>query len=212
MKRKYLYQQKLSDMNTLLVSADFNIQGFSASRIIFDDSDLVSMDVNCRVGGKLIATTLMFTFAKFNDLLRFSGESGEKLQLIVSDKLVSNEAMPYIIDLKAEPLVFTTCRLDLSYLLTGDDSCFSVEEVLPLSLIQQAKNLRMNIADFRHVQLQQDSPLNAALLEVATLYRYYMGLKELNLTDEHAREKAGLKNEKLFRIAFHAAKSAKVSL
>ncbi len=210
MKRKYLYQQKLIDMNSLLVIADYNVQGFSASRIIFDDSDLVSMDVSCRIGGKLIRTTFMFTFSKFNDLLRFSGESGEKLQLKVSDKLVSDEAMPYIIDLQHEPLVFTTCRLDLTYLLAGDDSCFSVEEVMPLSLVQQARNLRMNIADFRHVQLQQDSPLNAALIEVATLYRYYMGLKELNLSDEHAREKAGLKNEKLFRIAFHAAKSAKV--
>ncbi len=210
MKRKYLYQQKLHDMNSLSAIADYNVQGFSASRIIFDDSDLVSMDVSCRIGLKLIRTTFMFTFSKFNDLLRFSGESGEKLQLKVSDKLVSNEAMPYIIDLQQEPLVFTTCRLDLTYLLAGDDSCFSVEEVLPLSLVQQARNLRMNIADFRHVHLQQDSPLNAALLEVATLYRYYMGLKELNLSDEHAREKAGLKNEKLFRIAFHAAKSAKV--
>ena len=167
------------------------------------------MDVNCRIGEQLTLTTFMFTFGKFNDLLRFAGESGEKLQLMVSDKLMGIEEKPYIIDLKETPIVFTTCNLELSYLVAEDDSCFSVDEVIPLSLIQQAKNLRSNMADFKDVTLHNETSLNLALKEVATLYRYYMGLKELNLSEEHAREKAGLCNEKLFKIAYHAAKTIK---
>jgi hypothetical protein len=199
----------LNDMKNTFVKTDFKIQGFQADRIIFDDSDLVSMDVTCRMNGQLLATTFMFTFSNFNDLLRFSGESGDKLQLTVSDKLMSDGEKPYIIDLQQEPIVFTTCSLDLCYLIADDTTCFSVEDVMPISLVQQAKNLRINMADFSNVHLSSDSSLNIALNEVATLYRYYEGLKELNLTDEHAREKAGLKNEKLFKIAFYAAKNVK---
>ena len=180
-------------MKNTFVKSDFKIQSFGTVRIIFDDSDLVSMDVQCRINGTMTDTTLMFTFSKFNDLLRFSGESGEKLQLTVSDKLMSEDEKPYIIDLLSEQLVFTTCSLDVCYLIESDHSCFSVEDVTPISFVQQAKNLRMNIADFTDVHLQNDSSLNHALKEVATLYRYYTGLKELNLSDEHAREKAGLK-------------------
>lgn len=193
-------------MHRTFVKADFSATAFRATRILFDDSDLVSMEVECRVDGHMQRTTFLFSFCRFNDLLRFSGESGERLQLRVSDKLVSEEKQPYVIDLTEDPIVFTTCRLDLTYLIEGDHSCFSVEEVMPLSLVQQARNLRMNTADFGGVNLQSDSTLNAALYEVATLYRYYLGLRELNLSEEHAREKAGLRNDKLFRIAFHAAK------
>jgi hypothetical protein len=196
-------------MKNTFVKSDFKIQSFSTVRIIFDDSDLVSMDVRCRINGTMTDTTLMFTFSKFNDLLRFSGESGEKLQLTVSDKLMSEDEKPYIIDLSNGQLVFTTCSLDVCYLIESDLSCFSVEDVTPISFVQQAKNLRMNMADFTDVHLQNDSSLNHALNEVATLYRYYTGLKELNLSDEHAREKAGLKNEKLFKIAFFAAQTLK---
>lgn len=194
-------------MNNTFIKSDFKIQSFGASRIIFDDSDLVSLDVKTRIDGQLLETTLMFTFTKFNDLLRFSGEIGEKLQLTVSDKLMSTDEKPYIIDVSNEPFVFTTCSLDICYLIEGDDSCYSVEDVTPISFIQQAKNLRINIADFNDVHLQKEATLNLALNEVATLYRYYIGLKELNLSDDHAREKAGLKNDKLFKIAFYASKS-----
>lgn len=193
-------------MHRTFVKADFSATAFRATRILFDNSDLVSMEVECRVEGHMQGTTFLFSFSRFNDLLRFSGESGERLQLRVSDKLVSDEQQPYLIDLKEEPIVFTTCRLDLNYLIEADRSCFSVDDVMPLSLVQQARNLRINTSDFGGVNLQSDTTLNAALREMATLYRYYLGLRELNLSEEHAREKAGLRNDKLFRIAYHAAK------
>ena len=88
------------NMKHTLVQANFKIQAFEMNRVIFDDSDLVSMEIKCRIDDQLVNTTLLFTFGKFNDLLRFSGESGEKLQLLVSDKLLSNEERPYIIDFK----------------------------------------------------------------------------------------------------------------
>ncbi len=196
---------KLNMKNTF-VQADFKIQAFEMKRVIFDDSDLVSMDVKCRVGDELMNTTLLFTFSRFNDLLRFSGESGEKLQLMVSDKLLSNEERPYIIEAS---LIFTACSIGLSYLIADDATCFSAEEIMPISFLQQAKNLRVNIKDFNDVHIDSKIQLNQALQEIATMYRYYLGLKELNLNETSAREKAGLSNDKLFKIAYHAAESIK---
>jgi hypothetical protein len=193
-------------MKQTFVTTDFNVQAFSISQVIFDDSDLVSLQVNCRIREKLMSTTFLFTFSKFNDLLRFSGDNGEKLQLLVSDKLLSqSNERPHIIDLSNQPLVFSICQLDMCYLIDGDDTCFSIEEVSPLSYIQQAKNLRNNIRDFNTVQLENKTQLNQALIEMASMYRYYLGLKELNLNDASAREKAGLQNEKLYKMAFCAS-------
>ena len=89
-------------MKNVFVKAGFKIDAFSTSKIIFDDSDLVSMNVKCRVNNIFSETTLLFTFSKFNDLLRFSGAVGEIVQLKVSDKLLSNEEQPYVIDLSNE--------------------------------------------------------------------------------------------------------------
>ncbi|MBK7762798.1 MAG: hypothetical protein IPI46_05415 [Bacteroidetes bacterium] len=197
-----------TDMKTqTFIKPDFNIQAFSIERIIFDDSDLVSIDIHCRLLDKFTKTTLLFTFSKFNDLLRFSGSNGEKLQLMVSDKLLSNDEKPYILQLKDAELIFSTCALDISFLLADDASCFNVEEVSPLSYLQQAKNLRTNMQDFNSIRLDDKIAINHILKEIATMYRYYKGLKELNLNENAAREKSGLQNDKLFKIAFHAASS-----
>jgi hypothetical protein len=56
------------------------------------------------------------------------------------------------------------------------------------------------------VQLHNQTSLkHTQLQEMASMYRYYKGLTELNLSEEAAREKAGLLNEHLFKLAFHAS-------
>lgn len=197
------------NMKNTFVQANFNIQAFEVKRVIFDDSDLVSMEVKCRIEDQLMNTTLLFTFSKFNDLLRFSGESGERLQLLVSDKLLSNEERPYIIDAGEQRLIFTACRIQLTYLIADDTSCFSADDIMPIPFLQQAKNLRINIKDFNDVHIDPKIQLNHALQEIATMYRYYIGLKELNLNEDSARAKAGLSNDKLFKLAYHAASESK---
>jgi hypothetical protein len=192
-------------MKNTLVKTAFKVDAFSTSKIIFDETDLVSLNVKCRVNNIFSETTLLFTFSKFNDLLRFSGVVGEKVQLKVSDKLLSNEEQPYIIDLINEQIIFTTCALELVYLLEGDCTCFCVEEITPLSFLQQTKNLRTNMRDFHSVELKNDFQQNLTLIEFAQMYFYYKGLIELNISENAAREKAGLQNDKLFKMAYCAA-------
>lgn len=193
-------------MKQTFLKTDYKIQAFSINRVIFDDSDLVSLTINCRLQDELKSTTLLFTFSKFNDLLRLSGEVGEKLQLLVSDKLLgSSDNRPHIIDLTHQPLVFSVCQLELSHLIDEDDTCYSVEEILPLSYLQQAKNLRANVRDFNHVQLDNRKQFTDTLQEISAMYRYYLGLKELKVNENIAREKAGLLNDKLFKMAYCAS-------
>lgn len=192
-------------MENTFVQTDFKMNAFKANKIIFDDTDLVSMDIKCKLNEQWIHTTLLFTFRKFNDLLRFSGATGEKLQLLVSDKLLFAKEKPYIIDVETESFIFSNCNLDLYYLIADDISCFSVEEVTPMPYLQQIKNLRKNISDFTDVHIHNQSSLKNTLQEMASMYRYYEGLKDLNLSEEAAREKSGLLNEHLFKLAFHAA-------
>lgn len=192
-------------MENTFVQTDFKMNAFKANKIIFDDSDLVSIDIKFKLNDKWVDTNLLFTFKKFNDLLRFSGNTGEKLQLLVSDKLLFAKEKPYVIHLENESFVFSNCSLVLYYIIEEDMSCFSVEEVIPIPYLQQVKNLRKNIADFADVHLNNQSAIKNTLAEMASMYRYYEGLKGLNLTEIAAREKAGLLNEHLFKLAYHAS-------
>lgn len=194
-------------MISSIVPQVFLTDAFMCHRVVFDESDLVSLHTTCRIDQQLKKTILLFTFSAFNDLLRFSGKTGEELQLIVSDKLWSKEEAPYIIELGEEGPVFTTCRLQLSELIRFDDSCYSVDQLFPLSFVQRARKLRFDIADFGKATLQQNEMVNHAMKKAAAMYRYYQGLLELNISEEAAREKAGLKNETLLKMAFQAAKT-----
>lgn len=57
----------------------------------------------------------------------------------MSDKLLSNHEKPYILQLKDAELIFSTCALDISFLLADDASCFNVEEVNPLRIYNKPK-------------------------------------------------------------------------
>jgi hypothetical protein len=179
---------------------------FKLAKICFDKSDIVSVEAACTINHTLENTTLLFSFSVFNDLLRLGGLMSEKLQLAICDKLTSHEPTPYTIDITHDPLVFTNCALYLSMLLPSQNICYSVDDIMPLSIIQQAKYLKENIRNFNTCTLQKNDGLNNTLQEIANQYGYYKGLVELDITEECAREKAGLLNDTLFKIAYFASK------
>lgn len=181
------------------------IQALRITQIIFDESDLVSIKATARIKNQLIDTDLLLSFRQFNDLLRFTGQPGEDLQLEISDKLDSNDKNLYLIDLKDKEVVFTTVKLKISLLTQEDQHTFVVDDVQPLSFLQQAKNLKTNIRDFHLGKLEHNKMLKGELLRIAKMYRYYKGLLSLNIKEEEARRHAGLENDKLFQLAFMAS-------
>lgn len=185
-------------------------EAFRIHQIIFDHSDLVSIDCTARIQQEVKTCTLLFTFSVFNDFLRLSGQSGAYLQQIVCDKLLGKEEPPYILSFDESPLLFTNCELEVSYLLPQDTSCFSVEKVKPISFLVQAQYLKRNIRDFGMAHLAGQGLLRNAMQDLASVYRYYRGLLELNVNEHAAREKSGLLNEKIFKMAYYAADSMPV--
>lgn len=181
------------------------IQAIRISQIIFDESDLVSIKGTVRIKEQLTPVDLLLSFQQFNDLLRFTGQPGEDLQLEIADKLDTNDKSLYLIDLNDKEVVFTTVKMKISLLTNEDDNTYVVDEVQPLSFLQQAKNLKRNIRDFKLGKLENNKMLKSELLRIAKMYRYYKGLLTLNIKDDEARRHAGLENDKLFQLAFIAS-------
>lgn len=181
------------------------IQALQILQIIFDDSDLVSLKAKVRGSNQIQAMDLLLSFQQFNDMLRFIGQLGEDLQLEISDKLNTNDKNLYVIDLSAKDVVFTTVKLKVSLLTTEDENTYVVDDLQPLSFLQQAKNLKMNIRDFEMGKLENNRNLKSELLRIAKMYRYYKGLLTLNINELEARRHAGLENDKLFQLAYIAS-------
>ena len=180
------------------------IQALQITQIIFDDSDLVSLKAQVRVGALIQSMDLLLSFQQFNDMLRFTGRTGEDLQLEISDKLNSNDKNLYVIDLRSKSVVFTTVKLNISLLTGEDENTFVEDDIQPLSFLQQAKYLKKNIRDFEMGKLENNRLLKSELLRIAKMYRYYKGLLSLNINEQEARKHAGLENDKLFQLAFIA--------
>lgn len=192
-------------MTNTFITQQEDIQALHISQIIFDESDLVSLKAEARMNGQLQSLNLLLTFRQFNDALRFSGQIGETLQLEISDKLASNDKSLYIINLQDKQVIFTTVSLKISPLTQEDENTYVVDEVLPLSFVQQAKNLKQNIRDFHQGKLEKNNMLKSELMRIAKMYRYYRGLLSLNINEQEARRHAGLENDKLFQLAFMAS-------
>ncbi len=181
------------------------IQAFQIDQIIFDDSDLVSLKAHVRIENVIRPMDLLLSFKQFNDMLRFTGKIGEDLQLEISDKLNTNDKNLYVIDVSDKTVVFTTVKLKISLLTERDQATYVVDEIQPLSFLQQAKNLKKNIRDFEMGKLENNKMLKSELLRIAKMYRYYKGLLTLNINEQEARKHAGLENDKLFQLAFIAS-------
>lgn len=196
-------------MKMMLNTGTKQVNSLQCMQITFDKYDVVSMKALCVIDNELQESTLLFSFTLLNDLMRLSGKVGEIIQQEVCNKLWSNEPQPYIINYAQHDIFITTCALQVSTLIAYDTSCYSVESVLPLSILQQTKNLRINLKYFPGANISQQHTNNVFMVEIAKMYSYYAGLIDLNIHEQAAREKAGLQNDNLFKIAYCAAKQLK---
>jgi len=192
-------------MTNTFIPQKEEIQALHITQVIFDDSDLVSLKAESRIAGHIRSLDLLLSFQQFNNMLRFTGRAGEEIQLEISDKLNTNDKNLYVIDLAKKSVVFTTVKLSISLLTEEDNHTYVVDDLQPLSFLQQAKNLKNNIRDFDMGKLENNRLLKNELLRIAKMYRYYKGLLTLNINDTEARKHAGLENDKLFQLAFMAS-------
>jgi hypothetical protein len=195
---------------------EFDINGFTASHLIFDQSHYATIWAKCRFNGKLQEMHLIVSFEKLNDILRFSGKKGEEILLAMVDKMMLNTAPPYMLDFKellGTDAIFTNIKLKVNEvsndnILSTDAKCCLINEVWPINIIEQAKNLEQHGKDFQSTAILSESLMIQSMHQLADRYLYYLGLLELELSEEAAKSRAQLSDIRLFVMAKNAAQIA----
>jgi hypothetical protein len=195
-------------------SPNLSSTGICISHIIFDDTDNITLWAKTRIGGQLQTVHLVANVATLNDMLRYSGTKGEQILLAMADAIIQNENPPYVVALKqllGHDAVLTSCKL---HLIKAEDvipetmpentpSCWWIEQVTPLTVVAQAQHLNQHIKDFGDADVINvvSAHYKLNVTQLAKQYQYYLGLLELDINDDAAREKSGLMDERLFTVA-----------
>lgn len=175
-------------------------------QIIFDHSEWVSLWGYMICEGKKEKMDFVVSFELFNKLLRLSGEEGDRIQMLVVEKIEHGIEEPTVIDLEdkyGQPLHLNQCRLEVG--VTGvekkeggwmeDPSCLSIEAVTPL--IDKVQGQPSH-------QLLCRQHLTICHRLLANSYKLYLGYRELGFDDETALQKAELMDDLKFRMAYYA--------
>lgn len=175
-------------------------------QIIFDHSEWVSLWGYMVIDGHKEKMDFVLSFDLFNKLLRLSGEAGDRIQMLVVEKLEAGIEEPTLIDIEehyGQPQQFNQCRLEVG--VTGierkdggwmeDPNCLSIEEVIPL--VEKATS-----QPSRQLLCKQNlSKCNDIL---ANLYKLYLGYRELDFEEEVALQKSELMDNLKFKMAYFA--------
>lgn len=197
-------------MKTNIATPEFDINGFSATHIIFDNSHYATIWAKCRIANQLQDVHMILSFDKLNDMMRFAGANGEKILLSMVDEMMQKTQPPYMIVLKeviGSDIAFTSVRLKVSkgYMenvhLQSTRECLFIEEVWPINIIHQAKNLAQHTKDFQNISVVSDSVIHTSLSQLKEMYTYYLGLMELDIAEASCRVKANLEDDRLFAMA-----------
>lgn len=195
-------------MNPIINQPQLHITGLRIHEIIFDDSNIARIKGDAFAANELHTVSLCMEFSQLNDYLRFSGEAGDTTLQAMVDALINTEKPPYAINVAAilgKKNIFTQCEIVINALpiSTSLDSYFQVVDICPINLIQQSKNLQIHLKHFGYAQLTQQLNTNPAksITNLRSQYAYYLGLLELDIRDDAAREKAQIVDERLFKMA-----------
>jgi len=188
------------------------LHAISIGQIIFDASEWVSIWGFMVHGGSSSRMDFILTFDQLNKLLRLSGEPGDKVQMLLVTELeryrasLNDGQQPVLVDLTEHfdgPVLFDTCRIEVSP--TGiqdaggqwrtDPNCLSIDEISPLieravPMLSVAAASRRNMEQCREVLIK--------------LYELYLGYLEIGFDDDSALEKAELKDDLKFKMAYYS--------
>lgn len=182
------------------------LEEIAISQIIFDHSEWVSLWGYMTRRGDQNRMDFILNFDTLNRLLRFSGKTGDKIQMLLVEKIEKGLEEPSVIDLEevfGKPQVLNQCRIEVS--LTGienkegrwveDPNCLSIDEVLPLLEKKGPGLSQQSISKQNFTQC----------LEILTCsYELYLGYQEIGMDEEMALKKAELEDDLKFKMAYYA--------
>lgn len=186
-----------------------SLNEIAIGQIIFDESEWVSAWGFMVHKGRKSRMDFILTFDQLNKLLRLSGPVGDQVQMLLVDKLEHEQREgeePAFLDLAAhfgEAVVFNSCHIQVSQ--TGiqdsegrwrtDPNCLSIDEISPVLQVT-APVLSVEAASRRN--------MNQCAAVLIKLYELYLGYLEIGFDDDSALEKAELKDDLKFKMAYYS--------
>jgi len=176
---------------------------FEASDIIFDDSNDVTVYgmAGFEDGDEEIILSLDFT--NLNELLSSAGDDGKRVAEKIGDVLSkTDDAYPVSIDLYDildHSLVIDTLEMRIYHAMeeNGEEGWEETEE--NIYFLDEFDELdEDDLEMYKHKR-----KLNQHLETLSSGFEYYESLKEIGFSEEDARNKAGLTDPFLFKLALH---------
>lgn len=182
------------------------IEAIAISQIIFDHSEWVSV-WGCIISRKSrIRMDFILTFDMLNKLLRYSGETGDKVQMLLVEKFEKGIEEPTVLDLEellGKPQYFDHCRIEVSKTgimnkkgeWTTDLHCLSIDDVSPKL---HSKTPVLTPGYFYKQNLSKCTEV------LSSLYELYLGYQELGFDEATAIKNAELDDDLKFKMAYYA--------
>ncbi len=197
--------QKITVMEKVKNVPQF-IEAIAISQIIFDHSEWVSVWGYIISRQSRIRMDFMLTFDTLNKLLRYSGETGDKVQMLLVEKFEKGLEEPTVLDLEellGEPQFFDYCRIEVSK--TGiqdkngkwktDPHCLSIDDISPKL---HSKTPVLAPGYFHKQNLSKCTEI------LSSLYELYLGYQELGFDEATAIKNAELEDDLKFKMAYYA--------
>lgn len=182
------------------------LEEIAIGHIIFDHSEWVTLWGFMMQDGRKSRMDFLLTFDKLNKLLRLSGAAGDKIQMLLVDRMEQGTEDPSCLDMAEHfggPVHLDGCRLQVSP--TGiqdaegcwhaDPSCLSIDEVTPL--VETATPVLS-------VRAATQRNMDQCAEVLIKLYELYLGYLEIGFDEESALEKAELKDDLKFKMAYYS--------
>lgn len=194
-------------------SAPQQVDAIAISQIVFDRSDWVTIWGYLIKDGTRLKMDFLLTFDMLNKLLRLSGDTGDKVQMLIVEKLERDLEEPTVLDLEelfGKAPYFDGCRIEVSNTgiqdekgrWTTDSHCLSIDDVSP------KWEVRVPALTSGYLCKQNLSKCTELL---CGLYELYMGYKELGFDEESSIENAGLGDDLKFKMAYYAWEMKKMT-
>ncbi|HVB04134.1 MAG TPA: hypothetical protein VNE41_10510 [Chitinophagaceae bacterium] len=184
------------------------IRGITVRQIVIDQTEWVTLWGCVSVEQKKNKMNFMLEFDILNKLLRYNGEVGDEIQMLLVERLEGGVKGPQVLDLEAMfgmAAVLDCCPVKVYH---------PQQEVRPGQWQEDPKSLVVDEVILPGVKKQPADErtlyrrnFNKCIRLLVISYRLYLGYLELDFNQEEAQEKADLQDSVKFRMAYYAWKS-----
>jgi len=179
--------------------------GIALRQIVMDQTEWVTL-WGYQLGEQIpLKTDYVLEFETLNKLLRLHGDLGDEIQMLLVERLEGGLETAQVVDIEqifGMPALLDRCRLR-GYHPEQEVAPGHWEENPRITLIEDLVTVAPRPMDKKNLYRQNYYKCLRLLIKS---YKLYLGYLELDFDEATAMEKAGLKDEVKFKMAYYAWK------